>query len=123
MVNKYRGSQKREDQFTPRRIKYELKKRLPRNGVGGLKGKPNGVGFDTFLRIIRSTLLAQPAAVTEMDALAAMYDSPERPGVIKGHPLYNFKLLEINTEICMENYRCKDAKFNFVICTLRLWVY
>ena len=70
-----------------RRIKYELKKRLPRNGVGGLKGKPNGVGFDTFLRIIRSTLLAQPAAVTEMDALAAMYDSPERPGVIKGHQL------------------------------------
>jgi len=32
-------------------------------------------------------LLAQPAAVTEMDALAAMYDSPERPGVIKGHQL------------------------------------
>jgi Ca2+-binding EF-hand superfamily protein len=68
-----------------RRIKFELKKRLPRKKNGS--GKPDGVGFETFMRIIRSTLLAQPAAVTEIDALAALYESPDRPGVIKGYQL------------------------------------
>ena len=68
-----------------RRIKYELKKRLPRSKNGSTRSE--GVGLDTFMRIIRSTLLAQPTAVTEIDALTAMYETPDRPGVIKGHQL------------------------------------
>ena len=66
-----------------RRIKYELAKRLPKKS----SGKTVGIGFDMFARIIRSTLIAQPTAVTEIDALTELYETKDRPGVIKGHEL------------------------------------
>jgi len=66
-----------------RRIKYELSKRLPKKNLG----KPTGIGFDMFARIIRSMLIAQPTAVTEMDALTELFETKAKPGVIKGHEL------------------------------------
>jgi Ca2+-binding EF-hand superfamily protein len=68
-----------------RRIKYELKKRLPRRKKPN--GQPQGIDFTTFSRIIRSTLIAQPTAVTEIDAVTKLFEDPKRPGVIKGHEL------------------------------------
>jgi Ca2+-binding EF-hand superfamily protein len=67
-----------------RRIKYELAKRLPKKNNSG---KAAGIGFDMFARIIRSTLIAQPTAVTEIDALTELFETKDKPGVIKGHEL------------------------------------
>ena len=40
-----------------------------------------------FARIIRSTLIAQPTAVSEMDTLTELFETKAKPGVIKGHEL------------------------------------
>ena len=66
-----------------KRIKFELAKRLPKKS----SGKTVGIGFDMFARIIRSTLIAQPTAVTEIDALTELFETKDKPGVIKGHEL------------------------------------
>ena len=68
-----------------RRIRHELQKRLPRRKNS--KGLNEGINFETFARIIRSTLIAQPTAVTEIDAITMLYESPDKPGIIKGHEL------------------------------------
>jgi Ca2+-binding EF-hand superfamily protein len=68
-----------------RRIKFEIQKRLPRRKNS--KSQPQGINFETFSRIIRSILIAQPTSVTEIDAVTKMFEDPEKPGTIKGHEL------------------------------------
>ena len=65
-----------------RRIKFELGKRLRK-----MKPGKSGIGFKMFTRIIRATLIAQPTAVTEIDSLSSLFESEQKPGIIKGHEL------------------------------------